>query len=583
MTPEDGRSPGPSEPAKRTAVLWALLPHAVFVFLWVATFKRWVLPFEDSGREMHTAWRLAAGETLYRDVGYSYGPLAPLLDAGLLRLFGKNLDVLVAWRTAVGLLGVESLRRLARRLAADGASAAAATAFAVAACAFGIGGSWPFPYSAAALLGMVLTWAGAARALSSEGPRASAAAGLLAGLAAACKLEIVPGALAALGLALLARRPRREVAGAVALAAGLAGVAYGLPVARFGVALLRRQGFLIAFDVPESWRRVYEQSVLFGGMSRTDFLRGGIFEVVFPSAVFLLALLLLLSTRAAESRAMAPLLFVLAAGSGLVWPRNDALHALLLVALGVAAASFVSGLVRLGRGDRSGCESAAIAAAALPAVLRQPFFLRNPVYGAFSAPLALVLALAWVSRRVVARGAFLAAVLGLCAAQAAQRVQGIARAPMLFTRLPGVSAFFLPEESRFLTEAAATIERIVPPGGSVGIFPEPGTLLFVTNRRNPFADELFLPGVQDTAAEDEMIRRLKADPPAAILVTNRRFPEFGEAAYGSGVLDRFFREVAARYVVAGRIGGGPAMIRHVSEAVVLVPRPLAAPPPAPSR
>ncbi|MGA7990563.1 MAG: hypothetical protein WCC53_03945 [Thermoanaerobaculia bacterium] len=558
-------------------MLWALLPHAVFVFLWAVTFRRWVLPFEDSGREMHTAWRLAAGETLYRDVGYSYGPLAPLLDASLLRLFGKSVDVLVAWRTAVGLLGVEMLRRLAGRHAADHASTAAVTAFAVAACAFGVGGSWPFPYSAAALLGMVLVWAGAARSLSSEGPRASAVAGLLAGLASACKLEVVPGALGALLFGLLARRPRREVAGAVALAGSVAGLAYGLPVARFGVAVVRRQGFLIALDLPESWRRVYERSVLFGGLSRADFLRGGFLEVVFPSAVFLGALFLLLRTRVARSRAMAPLLFVLAAGSGLAWPRNEALHALLLVALGVAVAALVSGLVRLWRSDRSACEGAAVASAVLPAVLRQPFFLRNPVYGAFSAPLALALALAWVSRRVVARRAFLAAVLGLCAAQAAQRVQGIGRAPMVFTRLPGLSAFFLPEESRFLSEAAATIERIVPPGGAVGIFPEPGTLLFVTNRRNPFVDELFLPGVQDAAAEDEMIRRLKANPPAAILVTNRRFPEFGEADYGKGLLDRFFAEVSARYVVAGRIGGGPAMLRHASEALVFVPRPPAIP------
>jgi hypothetical protein len=577
MKPEDGGRPRPPEPAGRAAALWALLPHAVFVLLWAATFKRWVLPFEDSGREMHTAWRLAAGETLYRDVGYSYGPLAPLLDAGLLRLFGKSLDVLVAWRTAVAMVGVEALRRLARRLAADGASASAATAFAVAACAFGIGGSWPFPYSVAALLGTVLTWASAGRALSSDGPRASAAAGLLAGLAAACKVEFVPGALAALFLALLARRPRREIAGALAVAAGVAGLAYGLPVARFGAALVARQGFLIALHVPEPWRRVYERSVLFGGMSRADFLHGGFFEVVFPSAVFLLALFLLLRTRVAQNRAMAPVLFILTAAGGLAWPRNDALHTLLLVALGVSAAVLASSLVRLGRGDRSGCEGAAIAAAALPAVLRQPFFLRNPVYGAFSAPLALVLALAWVSRRTVARRAFLAAVLGLSAAQAAQRVEGIARVPMVFTRLPGVSSFFLPEESRFLTEAAATIEKIVPVGGSVGIFPEPGTLLFATNRRNPFVDELFLPGVQDAEAEDEMIRRLSADPPAAILVTNRRFPEFGGADYGNGLLDRFFAEVSARYVVVGRIGSGPAMLRHVSQAVVFVPRPRTAP------
>ena len=46
----------------------------------------------------------------------------------------------------------------------------------------------------------------------------------------------------------------------------------------------------------------------------------------------------------------------------------------------------------------------------LPALLRQPFFLRNPVYGAFSAPLALVVALAWLARRDSGRPAFTALV-----------------------------------------------------------------------------------------------------------------------------------------------------------------------------
>ena len=102
------------EPSRRALQLWALLPHAVFVLLWLVTFRRWVQPFADSGREMNTAWRVASGEALYRDVGWSYGPLAPLVDAALLRVFGRNLDVLVAWRTLLGVLGVELLRRLAR-------------------------------------------------------------------------------------------------------------------------------------------------------------------------------------------------------------------------------------------------------------------------------------------------------------------------------------------------------------------------------------------------------------------------------------------------------------------------------------
>ncbi len=207
----------------------------------------------------------------------------------------------------------------------------------------------------------------------------------------------------------------------------------------------------------------------------------------------------------------------------------------------------------------------------LPALARQPFFLRNPVYSAFSAPLALVVALAWLGTRASGtRAAFTAVVLGLCAAQAAARVEGIGRAPLAFVRFPGASLFMLPSEARFVTEAVRIIGERVPPGGTVGIFPEPGFLLFVTGPKNPFVDELFLPGVQNAAAEGLMIRRLRERPPDALLVTNRAFPEFGSAIYGNGLLDRFFGEVSRSYVPAGQVGGGPTPVRHASEGILFV-------------
>jgi hypothetical protein len=210
----------------------------------------------------------------------------------------------------------------------------------------------------------------------------------------------------------------------------------------------------------------------------------------------------------------------------------------------------------------------------LPALLRQPFFLRNPVYVAFSAPLALVVSLAWLARRVSARPAFTALVLGLCVAQIGARVEGIGLASLTFVKLPGLSLFLLPSEARFVMEAARVIRETVPEGGTVGIFPEPGFLLFATGRKNPFVDELFVPGIQDAAAEDLMIRRLRERPPDALLVTNRTYPEFGAAIYGHGLLDRFFQEVSRRYVPVRRIGGepGPVLLRHASEGLLLVPR-----------
>ncbi|MGZ6987753.1 MAG: hypothetical protein ACXVH0_02215 [Thermoanaerobaculia bacterium] len=562
--------------ADRAGLFWTLLPHLVFAVLFVATFKRWILPFEDSGREMNTALRLARGEVLYRDVGYSYGPLPPFFDGILLRSFGRNLDVLIAWRTLLALLGVEALRRLARRLVSGEATAAAMCTFVVTACAFGVGGSWPFPYSVAALAGSVGAWWALELALVSASPAGSMAAAAVAGLAAGTKLEMLPVALAGPLLTLALRRPRKEALCAGVLMAGAAGFAFGVPVLWFGTGLMKRQGFLIALSVPESWRRVYE-SLLFGGTSPGAFAGGGFLNVLFPSALGIALVLLLPDEGAPRRRLFVPLFFT-AGALTFFSPGNAWLHALLPLAACVAVYGLARAALALWRGE--GHSSApdparlGVALVMLPALLRQPFFLRNPVYGAFSAPLALVVALSWLGRRTRSRGVLTALVLGLSVAQTAGRIHGIGMAEMTFTKLPGASVFLLPAESRFVTEAARVIRETVPEGGSAGIFPEPGFLLFVTGRRNPFVDELFVPGIQDAAAEDLMIRRLRERPPDALLITNRAFPEFGGAVYGNGLLDRFFLEVSRRYVFARRIGGeaGPVPLRHASEGLLFVPR-----------
>ena len=331
-----------SRTADRASLFWTLLPHLVFAVLFVATFKRWVLPFEDSGREMNTALRLAEGEALYRDVGYSYGPLPPLVDGLLLRAFGRSLDVLVAWRTILALLGVEALRRLTRRLAPEESLAAAVSAFAIAACAFGVGGSWPFPYSVAALTGTVGAWWALELALASRSPAGSIAAGVVAGLAAGTKLEMVPLALTGPLLVLALRRPRKESLWAGAWMAGAAGTAYALPIVLFGETLMRRQGFLIALSVPESFRRLY-QGLLFGGLTPADFVRGGFRDVLFPSAIGVAFVFLLPAGGRTFELVLLPLLF--AAGALTFFSAgNEWLHVLLPLAGCVA----IAGLVRAG-------------------------------------------------------------------------------------------------------------------------------------------------------------------------------------------------------------------------------------------
>ena len=306
--------------------------------------------------------------------------------------------------------------------------------------------------------------------------------------------------LALLGplLVLALSRPRKETVFAGAWMLGTAAIAYAVPIVRFGADMMKRQGFLVALSVPESCQRVYE-GVLFGGLTPAAFARGGFRDVLFPSAVAVALALLLRDGGRTFNVALMPLLFVVG-GLTFLSPGNGWLHALLPLAACVAIASLVRTAIAWRHGDSSlDLAAVGVALVMLPALVRQPFFLRNPVYGAFSAPLALVVALCWIGRHSRARNAIAALVLGLSAAQIGLRVQGIGMAAMTRTELPGASLFLVPAESRFVTEAARVIREIVPEGGTIGIFPEPGFLLFVTGRKNPFVNEFFLPGVQDAA------------------------------------------------------------------------------------
>lgn len=361
--------------------------------------------------------------------------------------------------------------------------------------------------------------------------------------------------------------------------AGAAGLAYGIPVLRFGPDLMQRQGFLIARSVSGGWRR-FEESVVFGGTSWTEFARGGFVDALFPSAVAIGIAVLLARSRLVRHVLFVPVFFV-AGALTFFSPGNAWLHALLPLALCVAALGLARAALAWwwAKDLAVGPDPAAAGASLvmLPALFRQPFFLRNPVYAAFSAPLALVVALAWLVRRAGRPRLLTALVLGVTVAQAVDRAREIGTAEMTLTKLPGASVFLIPAESRFVLEASSAIRDVVPAGGTVGIFPEPGFLLFVTGRRNPFVDEVFLPGLQDSEAEERMIRVLTERPPAALLVTNRPYPEFGGSYFGHGTLDRFFHEVSLRYVLARQIEGGPLISpfrhgMHATKGLLLVPR-----------
>src|SRR5271169_868061 len=556
--------------------LCSLIPFALFGVLLVATRDQWYVPFADSAREVSVASRLADGETLYRDVPYWYGPVPAYLDAFALRALGKRLDVLVALRTLLALAGIEALRRLVRRQVSDQLLTSGIVATVVSACFFlPNGGSAIFPYSVAALEGMVGCWVAVALAQGSRGWASSLAAGVVGGLAAGTKLEFLPAGLLAVAVPLIGSRPRREAAGATLLAASLGAAAWSLPALALGRETLVRRGFLVAFVLPEPYRHLFSSLFWAGGSPRALPAR----LAVDAAASILFLAFAVLVIRVAGRRGLLGLAATFAAGlaSALI-PGNRELQ-LLVPAFFVLLAMVVVSVVRR-VGFVSGVQEpralSALGLASLPSALRQPFgFVSSSPYSGFTAAGPLVLSLVILSSRLAlpaATGTFL---LGLSVAQASGRIKEHRLAPreVISTDRGRVSLYAC--EARVVGGLVTWLQRNAPPGSLVAGVPKPGFVLFLSGHRSPFTEEEWGPIEVDTASSTQAVESLSSAPLAAGFTVDRPYLEFGLGAYGHGFGEEIVSALERRMRPVGTIGGPdrdcpPAAL--VDTATLLVPR-----------
>jgi len=551
-------------------------PALLFTVLYAATYARWVLPFQDGGREVGVAIRFFSGETLYRDIAYWFGPVPPALDALAFRLFGPRLGVLFGLRACVALLALEALRRVTGRLVPSPAFAAATTCLVVGVCAFDPGGgAWPFPYTAAALEGLGFSLVALEAALGSGGPRRSLLAAAVAALACGTKLEVVPMALGGLAVALFCRRPRREALVATGLAAAAGSLFWLVPLARFGPDLLGRRGFLMALRVSEPLKEFYRRIAL-GGFTPEQFLSPAGLSRMVPSVLLLAAVAAF--ARRQRGRAAEFVLFGLGIGASLL-PANLALHAFAPFA---AVALAVEGARALLRRDssKSGPSDAAllaVGAAMIPFLLRQPLFLmRYCPYTAYSGPLALTFGLAALARWTGGTRSLGALALGLALGFGGRAVHDFHDTPREWVRAPRGSLLLPSAEARLVNGLLERIARDTRPGDFVAGFPEPGLVLFLAERRSPFAFEQFNPGDQGLMEERRMIEALGRRPPAAAFIVNRTFLEYGRTFFGRGYLDEFmsvFRERMTHVETLERLPGNRPRAVRADAAVWFRPRP----------
>src|SRR5215813_161789 len=126
----------------------------LFIVMVAATWQRWTQPLIDHGREMNLPARILAGERLYSDVQFLYGPFAPHFNALLYRVFGIHLSVLKASGAVSAILILLMIYRLARALMSEWESFLV-TSLALVACALKSTANYIQPYTYAALYGLV--------------------------------------------------------------------------------------------------------------------------------------------------------------------------------------------------------------------------------------------------------------------------------------------------------------------------------------------------------------------------------------------------------------------------------------------
>jgi hypothetical protein len=500
--------------------------------------------------------RLAAGERLWKDVGYYYGPLAPHAVAGAFRVFGTSVATYVGFGllAAAGTLGaiLVSGRRLVGPVASAGAAAVGVGVLAFAP----ENGAFVAPYAMAALLSIGLAW-GAFLLAASGRPG-------LAGVAGALALLAKPEAAPALLGAALATGAWRAGIRLVATAALLAASVYAVAMAGIPVADLVSYGPLRHLSMPPEFRELY---LRVSGLHPALVARG--VGGLLAGAALLAGWALLATGLVARRKRLGVVggtLFVAGLLANAVALREP------IVTTGVrglplllAAAGFVA-LTELRRGDASARLPLAAALVGLAFAWRTAFWT-VPVFP--YAPLAAVSSLpavAWLlgvripraagaERR--ARAVLLAMVpLLLAPVLFLPRLVLFYRAPR--TEVSGPAGRWLPpgEEGALFEKVVAHLTTVGVKDRELAVLPEAGALGFLLSVRSPLRFEQVLPGHVDARVDRGLAGDLDRTRPARVVVVSRPTPEYGPVTFGRDYAIEIAARLARDYTVEKRLRAG---------------------------
>jgi hypothetical protein len=553
-----------------------------FTAMLIVSWRRWMSPIVDSGRELDLPLRLLREEMLYRDVHYLYPPFSPYLNALLYRLFFIHLDVLQASGLVCAALVVIFCYSIARRLLPPVGSIIAVVAIIVWSV-FKPAGNLVFPYSFAALHGMVIALAVllvTLRYVENRRRRELLAAGLLIGLAAITKQEFaLAGAATAAAAVLYLDRSdiRRLIFNLLAIAVPVAAIAlpvYGFLLYQVGWEALVKDSHLLYTHLPRSLV-IYNshRSGLDAPLSSLAQMLGGV-AVGLLIATAIIALSLVRARRGSQEdfsdsmrrmlrRVAGAMLFfcliilVISATLGNKWDGSP-LRALPFLLIGVIAVEWVRGRERK---NETGLYLFIISVYSLAILARVA--MRVPsggAFGSFFLPTSLIVIVHILNRPfpdLVARWADSHIVgdyvrrfgLGLI-------VTLIAITFIVFTvrfhrnfwyalETARGSFYTRPAVGEAMNQAIAFIQSHTSQDEAIAVAPEGADLAFFSGRRMIFRYEIMHPDFMNEREEKAAIEGLQRAGVRYILIVNRPMREFGAEAFGEDynrVLGRWIEE-----------------------------------------
>jgi hypothetical protein len=101
--------------------------------------------------------------------------------------------------------------------------------------------------------------------------------------------------------------------------------------------------------------------------------------------------------------------------------------------------------------------------------------------------------------------------------------------------------------ARRIAAVSEAIDREVPAGGSLVVFPEGELLNEISRRGNPLRHKLYIPGYLSDRNEGEVLGELSGAHPAAIVIWYRPTGEYGRGLFGVDYAARLRRWMEERY------------------------------------